>query len=121
MVRELGEPVRQQVVLDAGQGRNTFCVTHETTVAPRDWLVIGEVDADRPSRRAISRPPAVASMQERDLLARQSRLGPGNSASARILVLDESSRNDSCHAGAARVVVEIDPKSGAVHDRRTQR
>ena len=42
MVRELGEPVRQQVVLDAGQGCNTFCVTHETTVAPRDWLVIGE-------------------------------------------------------------------------------
>jgi hypothetical protein len=60
-------------------------------------------------------------MQDRDLLARQFRLGPGNSASARILVLDESSRNDSRHAGAARVVVEIDPKSGAVHDRRTQR
>jgi hypothetical protein len=60
-------------------------------------------------------------MQDRDLLARQSRLGPGNSASARILVLDESSRNDSRHAGAAQVVVEIDPKSGAVHDRRTQR
>ena len=42
MVRELGEPIGQQVVLDGGQGRNTFCVTYETTVAPRDWLVIGE-------------------------------------------------------------------------------
>ena len=40
MVRELGEPVRQQVVLDAGQGRNTFCVTHETTVAGRAALKI---------------------------------------------------------------------------------
>jgi nucleotide-binding universal stress UspA family protein len=52
MVTELGEPVRQQVVLDAGQGRNTFGVTHETTVAPRAELLdktLSEALGDSPS------------------------------------------------------------------------